>query len=449
MVARAFCFIAVGLISGWTAGCAEDAGRSADPRPNIVLIVVDDLGWDDFGTGTAADLRTPHIDALAAGGVRFTSAYSAAPLCSPARAGLLTGRYPQRFGHENNTGSVGHQHDARIGLALTERTLADALRSVSYATGMIGKWHLGVRQEYHPMRRGFQEFFGFLAGHHAYHQFSEKPHNPILLGFDPIRGSGYLTDAFSRQAVAFVDRHAHERFFLMLAYSAVHEPLVADPARVARLPEGPRRDFAAVLAAVDDGVGELVASLQRHAIEDETLIVLTSDNGASGAGAGLRGGKASLYEGGVRVPLIARWPGRLPGGIRYAEPVSTLDLFATASAAAGVVAPDGSAPLDGIDLLPYVRGEIDGAPHETLYWRVGGQHAMRAGHWKLHWRDGRASTLYDLAADPGESRNLAAVHPERVRSMHTAYAQWEAPLEQPAWEWLPGQPGATLTPAPK
>jgi len=449
MVGRALCLIAVGLIPAWVAGCTEDAGRAADPHPNIVLIVVDDLGWNDLGTRTATDLRTPHIDALAAGGVRFTRAYSAAPICSPARAGLLTGRYPQRFGHENNTGSVGHQHDARIGLPLTERTLPEALRSASYATGMIGKWHLGVRQEYHPMLRGFQEFFGFLAGHHAYHQFSKKAHNPIFLGFDPVRGDGYLTDAFTHQAVAFVDRHAHEPFFLMLAYSAVHEPLVADPARLARFPEGPRRDFAAVLAAVDDGIGELVASLQRHAIEDETLIVLTSDNGARGAGGELRGGKASLYEGGVRVPLIAYWPGELPSGLRYAEPVSTLDLFATASAVAGVVAPDGSAPLDGVDLLPYVRGELDGAPHERLYWRVGSQHAMREGQWKLHWRDGQASTLYDLATDPGESRDLAAIDPERVRSMHAVYTEWEAPLAEPAWEWLPGQPGATVKPAPE
>jgi arylsulfatase A-like enzyme len=444
MELRAACCLALGLIAGWAAGCADEADRPEDRRPNIVLIVVDDLGWDDFGVGTAKDLRTPQIDALAADGVRFTSAYSVAPLCSPARAGLLTGRYPQRFGHENNTGSVGRQHDARIGLALSERTLADVLNGAGYATGMIGKWHLGVRQEYHPMRRGFGEFFGFLPGHHAYHQWSEKSHNPILSGFDPVRGSGYLTDAFTRQAVAFVERHAGERFFLMLAYSAVHEPLVADPARLARmthLPEGPRRNLAAVLAAVDDGVGELMASLRRQGIEQQTLILFTSDNGAAGVAGSLRGGKASLYEGGIRIPLIARWPGRLSGGSRYAELVSSLDLFATATAAAGIHAVEDSGPLDGVDLLPHVLGDIGEAPHDTLYWRIGTKHAMRDQSWKLHWRSGGVPTLYDLSSDPGESLDLAAAEPARVDSMREAYARWEAPLVGPRWEWLPGQLG--------
>jgi arylsulfatase A-like enzyme len=424
-------------LAGLAAGCGEAARE--DARPNIVLIVVDDLGWNDFGARPADDLRTPHLDALAAEGVRFTSAYSAAPLCSPARAGLLTGRYPQRFGHEHNTGSIGRQQDAWIGLPVAERTLADRLRDAGYATGMVGKWHLGARQEYHPLRRGFDSFFGFLPGHHPYHQWSEKSHNPILRNFDRVRGSEYLTDAFTREAVAFVDRHAPGPFFLMLAYSAVHEPLVADDARqsrMAHLPDGARRTFAAALAAVDDGVGRLVASLRAHDIDDRTLVLFTSDNGARGKGGSLQGDKGSLREAGVRVPLLARWPGRMPAHTRYAGVVSTLDLFATAASAAGIA----YETIDGVDLLPHARGDIDSAPHDTLYWRLGDLHAMREGRWKLAWSSNAPPTLHDLIDDPAESTDLAPNHPERVEAMQKAYTTWESELEEPRWQWQPGQP---------
>jgi len=451
----ALSLLAAAYASGLVGGCGEPSGTDGPDGaapPNIVLIVVDDLGWDDFGPATAPDLRTPALDALAAEGTRFTRAYSAAPVCSPARAAILTGRYPQRFGHENNTGSIGRQHDDRIGLPLSERTLPEALRARGYATGMVGKWHLGVRQEFHPMKRGFDEFFGFLPGHHAYHHWNGKSHNPILRGFDPAPGDEYLTDAFSREAVAFVDQHAGDPFFLLVAYSAVHSPLVADPARLERmahLPEGPRRNFAAVLTAVDDGIARLVDRLREHGIDDRTLILFTSDNGAAPVGRSaentdrLRGEKGSLFEAGLRVPLIARWPGGSSGDV-VTHPVSTLDLYATALAIVGDPAEIEQVPeLDGIDLAAQRRGDAGG--RSALYWRIAADFAVRATDgphaWKLIGAAGRAATLYDLAADPTESRDRAAELPEQVARLQAAYDAWQAPLREPRWEWLPGQAG--------
>jgi arylsulfatase A-like enzyme len=426
---------------------ALGCGAPGAPRPNVVWIVLDDLGWDDLGAATAPDLRTPHLDTLAAEGVRFTSAYSPAPVCSPARAGMLTGRYPQRFGHEHNTGSIGRQQEGWIGLPADERTIGDVMREAGYATGFVGKWHLGVRQEYHPQRRGFDEFFGFLPGHHAYHHWNAKAHNPILRGFDRARGDEYLTDAFSREAVAFVARHADRPFFLILSFSAVHEPLVTDPARLERmdhLPPGPRRDLAAVLAAADDGVGRLDEALEGHGIADRTLVLVTSDNGAARAGGLLRGDKASLYEAGIRVPLLARWPERLPAGAGCDDVVSTLDLFATTAAAAGVGTFEPQIDgIDGVDLTPRASGASQETPHDVLFWRMGEQHAMREHHWKLHWRDPGSPALYDLHADPAESRDLASAHPARAGAMRERYAEWAAQMIPPRWEWLPGQPGET------
>lgn len=438
--------IASALLAGaFVIGCGSDAAPRSGP-PNIVLVVVDDLSWDDAGETTAADLATPHLDALARQGVRFTRAYAAAPLCSPARAGIMTGRYPQRFGHENNTGSIGRQQDEWIGLPLTERTLADELTQAGYTTGLVGKWHLGVRSDFHPMERGFSEFFGFTPGHHPYHQWSEKSHNPILRGHERTSGDEYLTDAFTREAVAFIERHAEAPFFLMVAYSAVHEPLIADPARGARfanLPEGRRRDLAAVLAAADDGLGAIDAALQRTGVAGNTLTFFTSDNGSAGPEpGGLRGGKSTLFEAGIRVPLLIRWPGHLPADTRYEGIVSGLDIFATALAAAQWSPTAESPASDGVDLVPFASGAKTGAAHSALFWRVGNQQAMRDPRWKLSWSGEAPPQLYDLSRDPGEARDVASEHAARVASMRKAYSEWEAPLAKPRWDWIPGQLGS-------
>jgi arylsulfatase B len=429
---------------------AAPSGRT----PNIVLIVADDLGYAELGCQGAADVRTPHIDSIARHGVRFTSGYVTAPFCSPSRAGLLTGRYQQRFGHELN--ALGRQNRLpHVGLPTSEKTIADYLGAAGCATGAVGKWHLGGTGPYHPQRRGFGEFFGFLHEGHFYvgdrHtkavsllRPNEPPYdeqNPVLRGTQPVGDFGYLTEAFTREAVAFIDRHRDRPFFLYLPYNAVHSPMQATEKDLGRFPEitdRKRRMFAAMLAALDEGVGAVLGKLGEAGLREDTLVVFLSDNGGptaelTSSNAPLRGGKGQLYEGGVRVPFLMQWEGHLPAGIVSNRPVSSLDVLPTALAAAGVHSPDG-AKLDGVDLLPYLGGRNDRPPHERLYWRYGGQAALREGRWKLV-RDGdrKPWELYDLDQDIGESDDQAAQKPEVVGRLRAAWERWDSGMIQPLW----------------
>jgi arylsulfatase B len=431
-------------------------GHAAPPvrPPNVVLIVADDLGYAELGCQGAADVRTPHIDSIARHGIRFTSGYVTAPVCSPSRAGLMTGRYQQRFGHELN--AIGPQNRLpHVGLPPPEKTLAEYLRAAGYATGAVGKWHLGGTAPYHPQRRGFDEFFGFLHEGHFYVDGrrtkalsllrpDEPPYddrNPVLRGSQPVGDFGYLTEMFTREAVAFIDRHRGRPFLLYLPYNAVHSPMQATEKDLARFPEitdKKRRVFAAMLAALDDGVGTVLGKLREAGLAQDTLVVFLSDNGGptaelTSSNAPLRGGKGQLHEGGVRVPFLIQWEGRLPGGVVYDRPVSSLDILPTALAAAGVTPPDG-AKLDGVDLLPYLGGRNDRSPHEHLFWRYGGKAALRAGRWKLV-RDGGRNPweLYDLDTDSGESDDLASRKPEVVNRLKAAWEQWDAGMVKPLW----------------
>ncbi len=433
-------------------------GRSglagAPRRPNIVLIVADDLGYGELGCQGGADIRTPRIDSIARQGVRFTSGYVTAPVCSPSRAGLLTGRYQQRFGHEFN--AIGKQNRLPdVGLPTTERTIADDLRSGGYATGIVGKWHLGGTEPFHPQRRGFSEFFGFLHEGHFYVDGrtsqavsllrpNEPPYdeqNPILRGTRPTEDFVYLTEAFTREAVTFIDQHRDRPFFLYLPYNAVHSPMQAteaDLARFGQIKDRKRRLFAAMLAALDEGVGAVLDKLREAGLTEETLVVFLSDNGGptaelTSSNAPLRGGKGQLYEGGIRVPFLMQWVGRLPGGVVQDRPVSSLDVLPTALAAAGVEAPRG-AKLDGVDLMPHLGPKSDRPPHERLYWRYGGKAAVREGRWKLV-RDGgqKPWELYDLDKDIGESDDMAARQSEVVARLRAAWERWDAELIQPRW----------------
>jgi arylsulfatase B len=433
---------------------ARSGHAGAPRRPNLVLIVADDLGYAELGCQGAADIRTPHIDSIADHGVRFTSGYVTAPVCSPSRAGLLSGRYPQRFGHELN--AIGPQNRRpHVGLPTSEKTIADYLKAADYATGAVGKWHLGGTGPYHPRRRGFGEFFGFLHEGHFYASGSntdvvsllrpdEPPYddqNPVLRGTRPVSDFGYLTEALTREAVAFIDRHRDRPFFLYLPYNAVHSPMQATEAylgRFAEIKERKRRVFAAMLAALDDGVGSVLGKLREAGLTEDTLVVFLSDNGGptaelTSSNAPLRGGKGQLYEGGVRVPFLMQWEGHLPRGVVYDRPVSSLDILPTALASAGVESPDG-AKLDGVDLLPYLSGRNDGPPHERLYWRYGGKAAVRDGPWKLV-RDGghRPWELYVLDKDMGESDDRAARNPEVVGRLTAAWERWASGLVKPLW----------------
>jgi arylsulfatase A-like enzyme len=422
-------------------------------KPNILVILADDLGYADIGCHGSKEIPTPHIDALAKHGVRCTSGYVSGPYCSPTRAGLLTGRYQQRYGHEFNPGPPTDVNKDK-GLALTETTLANRLKSAGYRTGLVGKWHLGHVEEFVPTRRGFDEFYGFLGGANGY--FKQRPVQPLYRGTKAITEPAYLTDALGREAVSFIDRHKKEPFFLYLAFNAVHTPMEAATKYLDRFPtikDKKRQTYAAMLSAMDDAIGQVMAKLQKDNLEENTLIFFLSDNGGppqanASRNDPLRGQKATTWEGGIRVPFLVHWKGKLAPGKTYSDPVIQLDIVPTALSAAGVeIKPEWK--LDGVNLLPYLRGEKKGSPHAALYWRFGAQIAIRMGDWKLvkapgaglgtgaGARRGAASlagaALYNLAEDISEKNDLSSKHSEKVKDLSTAWQKWNAELIKPTW----------------
>jgi len=414
--------------------CCPALAAAQARKPNILLIVGDDMGYADVGCHGCKDIPTPAIDALAKAGVRATSGYVSGPYCSPTRAGLLTGRYQQRFGHEFNPGA-----GPELGLLVTETTLADRLKAAGYTTGMVGKWHLGSAAKFHPQQRGFQEFFGFLGGAHSY--FNGKG---VLRGTEPAGEKDYLTDAFGREAVAFIDRHQRTPFFLYLTFNAVHTPMEATDKYLARFPkiaDKQRRTYAGMMAAMDDAIAAVMAKLRAANLEENTLVFFISDNGGptmpgttinASRNDPLRGSKRQTLEGGIRVPFIVQWKGRLPAGKTYDQPIIQLDIAATALAAAGVdIKPDWK--LDGVNLLPYLDGSNTKAPHDALYWRFGDMMALRQGDWKLVQYDKSGRKLYHLGKDIGEADDLAAKDPDRVKTMTVLWDQWNAELVKPRW----------------
>jgi len=410
-------------------------------KPNIVLILADDLGYAGLGVQGCTDIRTPNIDSIAKNGVRFTNGYVSCPLCSPTRAGLLTGRYQQRFGHEFNPGPESSAHPD-FGLPLTEVTIADRLKSLGYATGIVGKWHLGYKPQFHPQKRGFDEFVGFLAGAHSYLPATEaRMSGSILRGTEAMNEPEYLTDAFARDAVSFMERHKSVPFFLYLAFNAVHTPLQATEkylSRFSAITDGTRRTHAAMLSAMDDAVGAVLAKLREIEAEKNTLIFFMSDNGGptrqtTSSNAPLRGYKGQMFEGGIRVPFFVQWKGQVPSGKIYDHPVTSLDIYPTAVVAAGgMVPPDWK--LDGVNLVPYLTGENAGQPHETLYWRMGANHAIRHADWKLVVERGEPRPrLFNLADDIGEKNDLSDKVPDKAKELDTLWQTWNAQLAQPKW----------------
>jgi arylsulfatase A-like enzyme len=400
------------------------------------------MGFADVGFHGCQDIPTPNLDALARSGVRFTNGYVSGPYCSPTRAGLLTGRYQTRFGHEFNPGD---SH----GLPLTETTIADRLKSAGYVTGCIGKWHLGAQRGMHPQERGFDEFFGFLAGSHSY--FDARG---ILRGREPVKEMDYTTDAFGREATAFIERHQGQPWFLYLAFNAVHTPMHATDDRLAKstsIADNKRRTYAAMTLAMDQAIGRVRQKLADAGLEQDTLVAFLSDNGGptmpgvtvnGSRNDPLRGSKRTTLEGGIRVPFVLSWPGRLKPGV-YERPVIQLDLTATALSVAGV---DSGAKLDGVNLLPFLHGEDSGAPHDALYWRFGEQMAIRVGDYKLVRYDSNADTLtgerrqpvtaaklYNLADDIGEAKDLVALMPDKLKELQAKWDAWNATLVKPLW----------------
>jgi len=406
-------------------------------KPNIVIFLADDLGYADLGCQGCKDIPTPNIDSLAKNGIRCTNGYANHPVCSPSRAALLSGRYQQRFGFEYNSGPERFASPL-FGLPRDEMTLAERLKAVGYATGMVGKWHVGFKEGLRPHERGFDFHFGFLSGAHTYLP-DRKDNDPLLRNGKVVQEKEYLTDAFAREAVAFIDRSKDKPFFLYVAFNAVHAPLQATSAYEKRFPaikDAKRKTYAGMLAAMDDAVGKILAKLRELKLEQDTLVAFYSDNGGPTAQTTsrndpLRGFKGQMYEGGIRVPFLLQWKGRLPAGIVYEPMVAGFDLHATALAAAGVPLPK-EKPLDGVDLVPYLKGEKKGQPRETLFWRAGAQHAARVGDWKLVSVRGDAQ-LFNLKDDIGEKTDLSAKRPEKLKELQAAYAAWDKQMIAPKW----------------
>ena len=433
-------------------------------NPNVLVIIADDLGYADIGAHGGKEVPTPNIDALAASGVRCTSGYVSAPYCSPSRAGFLTGKAATRFGHEFNP-HVGDE--AKLGLPLDQRTIANVMHDAGYATALVGKWHQGFDEAHHPQSRGFDDYFGFLVGGHNFllHKDAEPKfgtahsHDLIYRGREVQRLDGYTTDLFTDEALGFMNRNAAKPWFLYVAYNAVHTPLEIVEKHQSRLPaevKNPaRRGYLSLLLGLDDAIGRLMAEV--NAKHPNTLVFFFSDNGGSGKkpffatntgiNTPLRGDKGQTLEGGIRVPFFVSWTGQLPAGKVYDQPVSALDVLPTAASVAGTKAPQG---IEGVNLLPHLKGEKTDAPHPALAWRFGPQKAIRRGKWKLvDFRDFEAKTqsgwqLFDLDTDISESKNLATEKPELLAELSKAWDDWNAKNIAPLW---PGTPNEDPKPA--
>lgn len=409
--------------------------RAAEPgrRPNVVVVLVDDMGWADLSCYGSKDIRTPHIDKLAAQGVRLTHFYSNGPVCTPTRAALMTGRWQQRVGLEWAI----YPGQKAPGLPTSETCLARMLKDAGHATGCFGKWHLGYRPEFGPNAHGFDEFFGLLSGNVDHYSHKESNDEPDWYeNTKPVEVAGYSTELITRRAVTFIDKHAREPFFLYVPYNAVHWPFQPpskpDDVRTKQTWfDGTRKDYAAMVEAVDAGVGQLMAAIDKHHLADDTLFIVTNDNGGerlSDNGPFFHR-KATLWEGGIRVPCLLRWPGKLPAGKVSEQPAITMDLAATILAACQVSPPRGRV-LDGLDILPIVAGKSP-VQERTFFWRIDRpdrkQKAVRHGNWK-YVRDGAIDLLFDLANDPGERKQLGHQHPDKLAELKRLHADWEAEL---------------------
>ncbi|MBN1420121.1 MAG: sulfatase-like hydrolase/transferase [Planctomycetes bacterium] len=428
-----------------SARAAAGAEGAAARRPNVILIYSDDQGTVDMGCYGSPDLRTPNMDALAARGVRFTQFYSAAPICSPSRAALMTGRYPQRAGLATNAGGS-------RGLPPEEVTIAEVLRAAGYRTAIFGKWHLGLRPEMSPLAQGFDEFFGHKEGctdnySHFYYWSGPNRHDLWRNGEEVWEEGRYLPDLMVREARRFLRENAERPFFLYLPSNLPHYPMQGEAkyrALYEKLPE-PRRAYAALLSTLDDKIGEILAEVDRLGLRDRTLIIFQSDNGHSteeranwgGGSAGPhRGAKFSLFEGGIRIPAIASFPGRIPAGEVRAQPAIPFDWLPTIAEICGVGLPE--RVIDGLSLVPVLASADAPAPHGVLHWESGNQWAVREGAWKLIANARDASKvdpvspedsklfLGNLDEDPAGRKNVAAANPEvvkRLRALHVAWAE--------------------------
>ncbi len=434
------------LLSAWLFLLVIGGAVSAAERPNIIVLFSDDAGYADFGfqPGVRADMKrlTPHIDSIARDGVRLSAAYMSGAVCSPSRAGLMTGRYQQRFGHDNNI-PPGY---LKGGLPLSETFGTKRLRGVGYKTGLIGKWHLGYPPSFHPNRRGFDWFYGCLQGSRSYFPYA-KPHPYRVLQENgrATPETGYVTDRLGDAACRFIGEHREEPFYLFVSFTAPHGPLQAKPAhlkKLAGIPAGKRRRYAGLVVSLDENVGKILAALKTNELDRRTLVIFTNDNGGqTKTGANnfpLRGRKGQLWEGGIRVACAMRWPGRIAAATVLDDPVISLDFLPTFLAVAGAK-PEPGWKLDGVNLLSRLTGSGKAPlPSRHLFWRGGGSNgpiAVRHGDWKMiHNRQVNAQPeLYHLGDDIRETVDLAEKHPRRLAALLSQARAWEGELIEPRW----------------
>ncbi len=425
------------VIAGGCQGIRSRFGSFSKRPPSMVILLADDAGYSDFGFTGLSQIETPHIDRIARQGVVCEQGYVCASVCSPSRAGLLTGRYPQRFGHEMNLPA-----GSGLGLALTERTIADRLKRLGYATGAVGKWHLGEEPPYRPLQRGFDRFQGFLGGSRSYHDRKSLARRTVWLDGDapaPLPDP-YVTDAIGTAASRFIREHSDEPFFLYVAFNAVHTPmqaLDADLELVSTDIQKKRRQLLAMTIALDRAVGEVLQTIDDEGLGDDTIVMFLNDNGGATSNASdngpLRGMKGSKFEGGIRVPWAVRWPGEIPAGIRLPHPISTLDIAATLLAAAGADE-DSHQDLDGVDIARHLAGADSNPPHDALFWRRSVAAAVRRGPWKLIRVEGLSPQLFHLLDDPGERNDVSLDHAEVVSDLSARLQDWEQQLTEPSWQ---------------
>jgi arylsulfatase A-like enzyme len=404
-------------------------------KPNVIFILVDDMGYADLSSFGSKDIRTPNIDRLAREGVKLTQMYSNGPVCTPTRAAFITGRYQQRVGLEWAINAT----EKEPGLPVEEGSLARMLKNNGYATALIGKWHLGSKPEFLPARHGFDEFFGITGGNADMYSHRNLPGENVLYeGEKPTEITGYLTEHLERRSVDFIQRHKDKPFFLYLAFNAVHWPFQRpnrpDMVRTRETwLDGTRADYIEMMQSVDSAVGQVLNALDRHGIAKDTLVIFTSDNGGerlSDMGPYFNT-KGTLWEGGIHVPGLARWPAALPKGKVSAQVSITMDWTETILAAAGV---QPERQLDGINLLPILQGK-QAVQDRTLCWRIDRdgfrQQAIRSGKWKLVTQPTSVNLLlYDLERDPGERRNLFNEHQDKVKELRANLEAWDKEMNQ-------------------
>ena len=446
-----FLFLYITVIS-----CSSVINENTE-LPNVIIILADDLGYADVGFNGSKDIKTPHIDDIAKNGVVFSEGYVSYPVCGPSRAGLITGRYQDTFGFGKNP--LFAPKDPNMGLPLSEQTIADMLKLSNYKTFAVGKWHLGAHESLRPMKRGFDEFFGFLTGGHRYfpHEWDLEDETKVksqggayrtklLRNEQRIEEKEYLTDALSRESVNFIERNANSPFFIYLAYNAPHGPLQATEKYLNRFQEiesKNRRTYAAMVSAMDDGIGTIISKLKEKGIYDNTIVYFLSDNGGRLRGDSdngeLRGKKGNLFEGGIRVPFVMQWPGQIKGGQTFDKPVSSLDIFATSKA---ITSPEITPKnkLHGVNLIPFLKGEKKHSPHSNLFWRNNFMQnknelrteasAVRSEKFKFI-KNKQVDALYNLKKEISEQTNLKDQEKEMYDSLKNEYKRWSKTLMDP------------------